>query len=292
MFKLVNAKQMIADAYHNKYAIPAFNINNLEWIKVILQAANEANTPVLLATSEGAVKYMGGYLNCVQMVVNIANHLNIKIPVALHLDHGTFEGCKKAIDVGYTSVMYDGSKLNINENIKNSQAIIDYAKNKDISIELEVGGIGGVEDGITSDGELADVNECIEIAKLDFHMLACGIGNIHGVYPDDWKGLNFSLLQEINQKTKMPIVLHGGSGIDEKQIIKAIGYGVSKININTECQIAFAQALQSHLASIEDLVKQKKYDPRKILEYGTKAIYDVVLDKLKKFKVYSHFNKG
>lgn len=289
MSNLVNAKKMIQDAYQNKYAIAAININNLEWIKAALNAANKTNTPLLLATSEGAVKYMGGYVNCFNMVNNLVSNMNIKVPVALHLDHGTYEGCFAAIKAGYTSVMFDGSKLSIEENIKQSQEVINFAQEHNVSVEVEVGGIGGVEDGVTSDGELADVNECVAISQLNIDMLACGIGNIHGIYPNDWKGLNFELLKEISQATNKPIVLHGGSGIEESQIVKAISLGVAKININTECQIAFANSVQNYLKNAGDLVATKQYDPRKILEYGVKAIEATIEEKFKKFGNYNKF---
>ncbi|AJQ45636.1 fructose-bisphosphate aldolase [Ureaplasma diversum] len=280
---LTNAKVMIADAKANQYAIPAININNLEWIKAVLEAANEVNSPIIVATSEGAVKYMGGYLNCVQMVQNLIQALGISVPVCLHLDHGTYEGCKKALAAGYSSVMYDGSKLDIKDNIAKSAEIVQLAKQYNASVEVEVGTIGGIEDGISATGELANLDDCISISQLDIDMLACGIGNVHGIYPNDWEGLNFDLLQAISKKTNLAIVLHGGSGIDSKQIQKSIQLGVCKINVNTECQIAFANAIQNHLVSNPDLVLTKLYDPRKILAYGTEAIKQVVKTKYQEF---------
>lgn len=283
MFSLVNAKKMVQNAYKNHYAIAAININNLEWIKAALLAAQETNSPLLLATSEGAVKYMGGYDNCYAMVVNLMKQMNIKTPVCLHLDHGTYEGCIKAIDAGYSSIMYDGSKISIQENIENTKKLLAIAKLKNVSVEVEVGSIGGTEDGITSEGELANVNDCYQMCLLDIDMLACGIGNIHGLYPENWKGLNFDLLKEINIKVNKPIVLHGGSGISEEQILKAISLGVAKININTECQIAFSNALQDHLIKAGDLVAAKQYDPRKVLAYGVDAIKNTIIEKFTKF---------
>lgn len=280
---LTNAKVMIADAKANQYAIPAININNLEWIKAVLEAANEVNSPIIVATSEGAVKYMGGYLNCAQMVQNLIQALGISVPVCLHLDHGTYEGCKKALAAGYSSVMYDGSKLDIKDNIAKSAEIVQLAKQYNASVEVEVGTIGGIEDGISATGELADLDDCISISQLDIDMLACGIGNVHGIYPNDWEGLNFDLLQAISKKTNLAIVLHGGSGIDSKQVQKSIQLGVCKINVNTECQIAFANAIQNHLVSNPDLVSFKLYDPRKILAYGTEAIKQVVKTKYQEF---------
>lgn len=280
---LTNAKVMIADAKANQYAIPAININNLEWIKAVLESANEVNSPIIVATSEGAVKYMGGYLNCVQMVQNLIQALGISVPVCLHLDHGTYEGCKKALAAGYSSVMYDGSKLDIKDNIAKSAEIVQLAKQYNASVEVEVGTIGGIEDGISATGELANLDDCISISQLDIDMLACGIGNVHGIYPNDWEGLNFDLLQAISKKTNLAIVLHGGSGIDSKQIQKSIQLGVCKINVNTECQIAFANAIQNHLVSNPDLVLTKLYDPRKILAYGTEAIKQVVKTKYQEF---------
>ncbi|QDI64564.1 class II fructose-1,6-bisphosphate aldolase [Ureaplasma parvum] len=283
MSPLVNAKKMIQNAYENHYAVAAININNLEWIKAALLAAQETNSPLLLATSEGAVKYMGGYDNCYAMVVNLIKQMNIKTPVCLHLDHGTYEGCIKAINAGYSSIMYDGSKLSIEENIKNTKELLTITKLKGVSVEVEVGSIGGTEDGITSEGELANIDDCYQMCLLDIDMLACGIGNIHGIYPKNWKGLNFNLLKEISNKVNKPIVLHGGSGISDEQILKAINLGVAKININTECQIAFSNALQDHLTKAGDLILSKQYDPRKILAYGVDAIKNTIIDKFTKF---------
>lgn len=280
---LTNTKVMIAAAKQNKYAIPAININNLEWIKAVLESANEINSPIIIATSEGAVKYMGGYLNCVQMVQNFINALDIRVPVCLHLDHGTYEGCKKALVAGYSSIMYDGSKLKIKDNISKAKEIVELAKQYNASVEVEVGIIGGTEDGISANGELADLDDCIAMSKLDIDMLACGIGNVHGIYPQDWKGLNFNLLQRISSSTNLGIVLHGGSGIPVEQIQKSISLGVCKINVNTECQLAFADAIQKHLVANFNLVSSKLYDPRKILSYGVDAIKQVVKRKYHEF---------
>ena len=240
---LVSAKEMIEKAHEGHYAVGAFNINNMEWTKAILLAAEECKSPVMLGVSEGAGKYMCGYKNVVAMVKEIHDFLGITVPVALHLDHGSFDGAKACIEAGFTSVMFDGSHYDFEENVEKSKEILSLAHSKGISVECEVGGIGGTEDGVTSNGELADPQECGKIAALGVDFLAAGIGNIHGKYPADWKGLNFDRLAEIQKSTAgKPLVLHGGSGIPSDQIAKAISLGVSKINVNTELQLVFADA--------------------------------------------------
>ena len=279
---IVNAKEMLDLAYKNGYAIGHFNTNNLEWTRAILESAQEKNTVVIIATSEGAAKYMGGYKLVAELIRNLHDKLEITVPVAIHLDHGTYEGAKACIEAGYTSVMFDGSHFPIEENIEKTTEIVKLAHAKGISVEAEVGGIGGEEDGVTSAGELADVNECKQIASLGIDFLAAGIGNIHGVYPADWKGLSFDRLKEISDTVKMPIVLHGGTGIPSDQIKKAISLGVSKINVNTECQLAFAKATREYIEAGKD--KQGKgFDPRKLLAPGTEAIKDVVREKIDMF---------
>ena len=269
---LVSATEMINKAHDGQYAIPAFNTNNLEWTQCILRAVQETNTPVMIQTSEGAAKYMGGYKMVVDMVNDLIESMGITVPVALHLDHGTYEGAKACIEVGYSSVMFDGSHYDFEENMAKSKEIIELAHSKGISVECEVGGIGGSEDGVTSAGELADPEECRKIAELGVDFLAAGIGNIHGKYPADWEGLNFERLQEIqNAVNGKPMVLHGGSGIPFEQTRKAVSLGVSKININTELQLVFADATRKYIEAGKDL-EGKGYDPRKILKPGCEAI--------------------
>lgn len=269
---LVSAKEMIQKAHEGHYAIGAFNTNNLEWTKSILQAAQECNSPIIIQTSEGAAKYMGGYKTVADLVRNLHDKMGITVPVALHLDHGSFEGAKACIEAGYTSVMFDGSHYDIEENIAKSKEIIALAHSKGVSVECEVGGIGGTEDGVTSSGELADPKECAQIASLGVDFLACGIGNIHGVYPDNWAGLNFERLEAINAAVDgKPLVLHGGSGIPFDQTSKAITNGVSKINVNTELQLVFAEATRKYIEAGKDL-DGKGYDPRKLLKPGADAI--------------------
>ena len=239
---LVNAKEMLDKAYENGYAIAHFNTNNLEWTRAILEACEQKQTAVIIAASEGANKYMGGYKVVADLVKNLHDSLDITVPVAIHLDHGTYDGAKACIEAGFTSVMFDGSSLPLEENLEKTREIVELAHAKGISVEAEVGGIGGEEDGVTSAGELADVDECKKLASCGIDFIAAGIGNIHGVYPADWQGLNFDRLSEISDAVNMPIVLHGGTGIPEDQIKKAIELGVSKINVNTECQLAFAKA--------------------------------------------------
>ena len=280
---LVSATEMINKAHEGHYAIGAFNINNLEWIKSILLAAEEAKSPVMLGVSEGAGKYMCGFKNVVAMVKNVHDALGITVPVALHLDHGSYEGAKAAIEAGFTSVMFDGSHYGFEENYEKSKEMIDLAHSKGLSIECEVGGIGGEEDGTVSMGELADPKECSTIAALGVDFLAAGIGNIHGKYPANWKGLNFERLATIQSVTNgKPLVLHGGSGIPADQIKKAISLGVSKINVNTELQLVFADATRKYIEAGKDL-EGKGFDPRKLLKPGCDAIKDKVISMIHLF---------
>lgn len=280
---LVSAKEMLEQAHDGQYAVGQFNINNMEWIKSILTACEESKAPVILGVSEGAAKYMAGYKNVVGMVKDIHDNLNITVPVAIHLDHGTYDGAIAAIEAGFTSVMFDGSHFPFDENVKKSKEIIEYAHAKGISVECEVGGIGGEEDGVTSAGELASPQECATIAELGVDFLAAGIGNIHGKYPANWEGLNFELLEEIQEATKgLPLVLHGGSGIPDDQVAKAISLGVTKINVNTELQLEFAAATREYIEAGKDL-EGKGYDPRKLLAPGAKAIEAKVVEMNEKF---------
>ena len=279
---LVNAKEMLDKAYENGYAIGHFNTNNLEWTKAILEAAEEKQTAVIIAASEGANKYMGGYKVVADLIKDLHDSLNITVPVAIHLDHGTYEGAKACIEAGYTSVMFDGSSLPLEENLEKTREIVELAHAKNISVEGEVGGIGGEEDGVTSAGELADVEECKKLADCGIDFLAAGIGNIHGVYPDDWQGLSFDRLEEISDAVNMPIVLHGGTGIPDDQIKKAISLGVSKINVNTECQLVFAEATRKYIEAGKDQ-EGKGFDPRKLLADGTQAVIDKVEEKIDMF---------
>lgn len=280
---LVSATEMINKAHEGHYAIGAFNINNMEWIKAILLACEAKKSPVMLGVSEGAGKYMCGYDNVVGMVKNIHDNLGITVPVALHLDHGSFEGAKACIEAGFTSVMFDGSHYDFEENVEKSKEIIALAHSKGISVECEVGGIGGEEDGVVSNGELADPQECAAIAELGVDFLAAGIGNIHGKYPADWAGLNFDRLAEIQESTNgKPLVLHGGSGIPREQVQKAIELGVSKVNVNTECQLVFADATRKYIEAGKDQ-EGKGYDPRKLLKPGTDAIQELVEDMVENF---------
>lgn len=273
---LVSATEMINKAHEGHYAIGAFNINNMEWIKSILLGVQAKNSPVILGVSEGAAKYMCGYKNVVGMVTQIHDFLGITVPVALHLDHGTYEGAKAAIEAGFTSVMFDGSHYPFEENLAKSKELIELAHSKGISIECEVGGIGGEEDGVVSEGEVADPNECATIADLGVDFLAAGIGNIHGKYPANWGGLHFDVLDKIQEATHgKPLVLHGGSGIPEEQVKKAITLGVSKVNVNTECQLAFDEATRLYILEGKDL-QGKGYDPRKLLKPGADAIQNLV----------------
>ena len=280
---LVSAKEMLTKAKQNKYAVGQFNINNLEWTKAILQTAQELNSPVILGVSEGAGKYMCGYTTVVGMVNGMLNELNITVPVALHLDHGTYEGAKQCIAAGFSSVMFDGSHYPIEENIAKTKELVELTSKLGISLEAEVGAIGGEEDGVIGAGECADPDECKMIADLGVTMLAAGIGNIHGKYPANWKGLSFETLAAVQEKTgEMPLVLHGGTGIPADMIKKAISLGVSKINVNTECQLACAEATRKYIEAGKDL-EGKGFDPRKLLAPGTQAIKDTVKEKMELF---------
>ena len=280
---LVSAAKMLKDAKAGKYAVGHFNINNLEWTKAILLTAQELNSPVILGVSEGAGKYMCGFTTVVGMVNGMINELGITVPVALHLDHGTYEGAFKCIEAGFSSVMFDGSHYDIEENIEKTKEIIALAHSKGISVEAEVGAIGGEEDGVIGGGEVADPEECKMIADLGVDMLAAGIGNIHGKYPANWKGLRFDVLAKIQELTgEMPLVLHGGTGIPADMIKEAISLGVSKINVNTECQLAFADATRKYIEAGKDL-EGKGFDPRKLLAPGFEAIKATVKEKMELF---------
>jgi fructose-bisphosphate aldolase class II len=280
---LVSAKEMLIKARDGKYAVGQFNINNLEWTKAILLTVQETNSPVILGVSEGAGKYMGGYDAVVGMVNGLIKDLNITVPVALHIDHGTYEGVLKVIEAGFSSVMFDGSHYPIDENIKKTTELVKLAGDKGISIEAEVGSIGGEEDGVIGAGEIADANECKQIADLGVTMLAAGIGNIHGKYPANWKGLDFDALAKIKAATgEVPLVLHGGTGIPADMIKKAISLGVAKINVNTELQLAFAEATRKYIEAGKDL-QGKGFDPRKLLAPGFEAIKVSVKEKLELF---------
>lgn len=280
---LVSATEMLQKAREGKYAVGAFNTNNLEWTQAILQAAQEMNSPVMIQTSMGAAKYMGGYQVCLDMVKDLIDSMNITVPVALHLDHGEYEDALKCIEIGYTSVMFDGSHLPFEENVEKAKDVIAKAHAKGVSVECEVGSIGGEEDGVIGAGELADVNECKQMADLGVDFLAAGIGNIHGVYPENWKGLSFDRLEEISEAINgLPMVLHGGSGIPKDQIQKAISLGVSKINVNTECQLVFAEATRKYIEAGKDQ-EGKGFDPRKLLAPGKQAIVDLVKDRIEWF---------
>ncbi len=280
---LVSAKEMLNKAKAGKYAVGQFNINNLEWTKAILLTAQELNSPVILGVSEGAGKYMCGYTTVVGMVNGMINELGITVPVALHLDHGSYEGAKKCIEAGFSSVMFDGSHYPIEENIEKTKELVAICDDLGLSLEAEVGAIGGEEDGVIGGGEVADPNECKMIADLGVTMLAAGIGNIHGKYPENWAGLSFDTLDAIQQLTgTMPLVLHGGTGIPADMIKKAISLGVSKINVNTECQLAFAAATREYVEAGKDLVG-KGFDPRKLLAPGVEAIKATVKEKMELF---------
>ena len=280
---LVSAKEMLEKAKAGHYAVGQFNINNLEWTKAVLQTAQEMNSPVILGVSEGAGKYMCGYKTIVGMVNGMIEGLGITVPVALHLDHGSYEGALKCIEAGFSSVMFDGSHYPIEENIAKTKELVALCNEKGISLEAEVGSIGGEEDGVVGAGECADPAECKMIADLGVTMLAAGIGNIHGKYPENWAGLSFETLDAIQQKTGvMPLVLHGGTGIPADMIAKAIDLGVSKINVNTECQLAFAAATRTYIEAGKDL-SGKGFDPRKLLAPGFEAIKATVKEKIELF---------
>ncbi len=280
---LVSAKDMLNKAKAGKYAVGQFNINNLEWTKAILLTAQENNSPVILGVSEGAGKYMCGFNTVTGMVNGMLETLNITVPVALHLDHGTYEGCYKCIKAGFSSIMFDGSKYPIEENIAKTKELVAVAEHLGLSLEAEVGAIGGEEDGVIGGGEVADPEECKMIADLGVTMLAAGIGNIHGKYPANWKGLSFDTLAKIQELTgEMPLVLHGGTGIPADMIKKAISLGVSKINVNTECQLAFQAATRAYVEAGKDL-EGKGFDPRKLLAPGFDAIKATVKEKMELF---------
>ncbi len=280
---LVNAAEMLKKAKAGHYAVGQFNINNLEWTKAILLTAQELNSPVILGVSEGAGKYMTGFGTVAAMVKAMDESLGITVPVALHLDHGTYEGCYKCVKAGFTSIMFDGSHYPFEENLAKSKELVNVAHNLGLSIECEVGSIGGEEDGVVGMGECADPEECKIIADLGVDMLAAGIGNIHGKYPDNWQGLSFETLDAIQAKTgEMPLVLHGGTGIPADMIKKAISLGVSKINVNTECQLSFQEATRKYIEEGKDL-QGKGFDPRKLLAPGFEAIKATVKEKMKLF---------
>ncbi|MBR0377111.1 MAG: class II fructose-1,6-bisphosphate aldolase [Lachnospiraceae bacterium] len=280
---LVSAKEMVANAYAGHYAIGAFNLNNLEWTKSVLKAAQETNSPVIVQVSEGAGKYMAGFKTVKDIVADVIESQGITVPVALHLDHGTYEGCKKCIDAGFTSIMFDGSALPFEENVEKTKELVAICNEKGMSIEAEVGAIGGEEDGVVGAGECADPEECKKIADLGISMLAAGIGNIHGVYPENWPGLRFDVLEAIKAAVgAMPLVLHGGSGIPDAMVQDAIKLGVSKVNVNTECQLAFAKATREYIEAGKDL-QGKGFDPRKLLAPGAAAITDMVKYKIEVF---------
>ncbi|MBO5955366.1 MAG: class II fructose-1,6-bisphosphate aldolase [Clostridia bacterium] len=280
---LVSVTEMLKKAKEGKYAVGQFNINNLEWTKAILQTAQECNSPVILGVSEGAGKYMTGFKTVVNMVKGMIEGLNITVPVAIHLDQGSYQGALDAMEAGFSSIMFDGSHYAIDENIEKTKEMVALANAKGISVEAEVGSIGGEEDGVVGAGEVADPNECKMIADLGVDILAAGIGNIHGKYPENWKGLNFEVLAKISEATHpMPLVLHGGTGIPEDMIKKAISLGVSKINVNTECQLSFAAATRKYIEEEKDL-QGKGFDPRKLLAPGVEAIKATVKEKMELF---------
>jgi len=280
---LVSVSQMLKDAKAGQYAVGQFNINNLEWTKAVLLTAQENNSPVILGVSEGAGKYMGGYKTVVGMVNGMLEELKITVPVALHLDHGSFDGAVKCINAGFSSIMFDGSHYGIEENIAKTKEIIAIAAAKGISVEAEVGSIGGEEDGVIGAGEIADPAECKLIADLGVDILAAGIGNIHGKYPANWPGLNFEALEKIKNLTgDMPLVLHGGTGIPADMIKQAISLGVAKINVNTECQLSFQAATRKYIEAGKDL-EGKGFDPRKLLGPGYEAIKATVKEKMELF---------
>jgi|Go1ome_4_1110791.scaffolds.fasta_scaffold20987_2 fructose-bisphosphate aldolase class II len=277
---LVSATEMLKKAKAGHYAVGQFNINDLEWTKAVLTAAEELRSPVILGVSEGAGKYMAGYRTVVGMVNGMIKEMDISVPVALHLDHGSYEGCLKCIDAGFSSVMFDGSHYPIEENIEKTTELVKLCHGKGLSIEAEVGSIGGEEDGVVGMGECADPKECKMIADLGVDFLAAGIGNIHGKYPANWKGLSFETLAAVQELTgELPLVLHGGTGIPDDMIKKAIDLGVSKINVNTECQLVFAEATRKYIEAGKDL-EGKGYDPRKLLKPGADAIVEKVKEKM------------
>ena len=284
-YRFVSMKQMLADAKKNKYAVAHINTNNLEWAKAILTTAQEAKSPIIIGLSEGAAKYQCGYKTVANMIGEMINHLDITVPVALHLDHGSYEACIEAMGAGFSSIMYDGSHEPFAKNYDNVVRLLKIIGNRDISLEAEVGTIGGEEDGVVGNGELADPIECEKIAQLPITVLAAGIGNIHGIYPDNWRGLDFEQLKKISEVIgDIGVVLHGGTGIPDDQIKKAISLGVVKVNVNTECQLAFQDATRLYVEQGKDLDKVRKgFDPRKLLKPGYQAIKDKILEKLTLF---------
>ena len=280
---LVNVKDMLTKAVAGHYAVGHFNINNLEWTKSILEVAEELKSPVILGVSEGAGKYMGGFKTVAAMADAMVDSLGITVPVALHLDHGTYEGCLKCIDAGFSSIMFDGSSYPIEENVEKTKELVKICAEKGMSLEAEVGAIGGEEDGVVGMGECADPEECKAIADLGVDLLAAGIGNIHGKYPENWPGLRFDVLESVKEKTgDLPLVLHGGTGIPADMVKQAINLGVAKINVNTECQIAFTAAVRKYIEEGKDL-EGKGFDPRKVLKPGAEGIKQVVRDKIELF---------
>ena len=280
---LVSAKDMLTKAFEGHYAVGQFNINNLEWTKAILQTAQECNSPVILGVSEGAGKYMCGYNTVAAMINGMMETLGITVPVALHLDHGSYEGAKKAMEAGFSSIMFDGSHYPIEENVEKTKELITITNYLGLSLEAEVGSIGGEEDGVVGGGEVADPAECKMIADLGVTMLAAGIGNIHGVYPENWQGLRFDALEAIKAAVPgVPLVLHGGTGIPDDMVKKAINLGVSKVNVNTECQLAFRDATRAYVEAGKDQ-QGKGFDPRKLLAPGTEAIKAKVKEKMELF---------
>lgn len=280
---LVSAKEMLNKARDGKYAVGQFNINNLEWTKSILQTAEELKSPVILGVSEGAGKYMCGYKTVVGMVNGMLEEMKITVPVALHLDHGSYEGAKACIAAGFSSIMFDGSHYPIDENVAKTTELVKICNEKGLSLEAEVGAIGGEEDGVIGKGECADPAECKRIADLGVTMLAAGIGNIHGKYPDNWEGLSFTTLEAVKKEVgNMPLVLHGGTGIPEEQVKKAISLGVAKVNVNTECQLSFAAATRAYIEAGKDQ-QGKGFDPRKLLAPGAEAIKATVKEKMEMF---------
>ncbi|MCI2047788.1 MAG: class II fructose-1,6-bisphosphate aldolase [Faecalibacterium sp.] len=280
---LVNATRMLLKARDGHYGVPQFNINDLEWTKSVLLACEEMKSPVILGVSEGAGKYMTGFKTVAAMVKAMDESLGITVPVALHLDHGTYEGAKACIAAGFTSIMFDGSHYGIDENVAKTKELVEMAHDHGLSIEAEVGSIGGVEDGVVGAGEIADPAECAKITALGVDFLAAGIGNIHGIYPANWKGLDFDALDRIHQATNnIPLVLHGGTGIPDEMVKKAITLGVAKVNINTECQLVFAEATRKYIEAGKDQ-QGKGYDPRKLLAPGAEAIQKLCCEKIKMF---------
>ena len=286
---LVSAKDMLIKAHKEGYAVAQININNLEWTQLVLKVAEELKSPVILGVSEGAAKYMGGFRLVMAMVRELHDSLNITVPVAVHLDHGSYDGALKALEAGFTSIMYDGSSLPFEENLKKTKEIVKLCHAKGVSVEAEVGSIGGEEDGVGGAGELADLEESRRMAETGIDIFAAGIGNIHGPYPDNWQGLNFERLREIQEVTKgIPLVLHGGTGIPGDMIQKSVALGVSKINVNTELQLAFAAGVRKYIEDGKDL-QPKGYDPRKLLKPGVEAAAQVVRDK---FTLFGSVNKA